>query len=248
MSYPFISEKYKQPSLVSPEDLLFYEGEKQKRLPSRAVLCFSRVLAQSFRKRKDFKGSCYKTDMDIDMYGRVKEVSVSVISHFGIGAPAAVVCLEKLRALGVREFISLGTVGSLNSALKTGEKVLALKAFRNEGCSYHYKAPGPYMEIPKSEVCMKLIKKLKLKTVTSWTTDAPFRETREEVLYFQSKGVDCVEMESASLMAAGEYYGVSVFCTGVVSDHLSPKGWIPKFFDPVVKKSLYEVLNQVLYF
>ncbi|MDE0119718.1 MAG: nucleoside phosphorylase [Bdellovibrionales bacterium] len=179
-----------------------------------------------------------------------QSASVAVVSRFGIGAPAGVVCLENLRAYGVKEFISVGLVGSLNSNLKLGSKVLIKKSFRGEGCSYHYRAPFPYVEMSESEergMYLKLIKELKLKPVVSWTTDAPFRETKEEVLYFQSKGVECVEMEASALMAVGEYYGVSVFCLGVVSDHLSPEAWTPGFFDPSVKKSLSELLNKILF-
>ena len=252
MSYPLVSDKYKRPSLVLPEDLICQKGKEPACLPPYAVLCFSKVLAQSVKKREDFQETFpfYTTDLNIDLYKRVKKtdkVSVCVVSHFGIGAPAAVVCLEKLRTLGVREFISLGVVGSLNLSVKLGTKVLIIKSFRDEGCSYHYKEPSPYVEASKNGTYMKLIKKLKLKSVTSWTTDAPFRETKEEVVYFQSRGVECVEMESAALMVAGQYHGVSVLCLGVVSDHLSSEGWTPQFLHPAVKKSLYEMLNQVLF-
>lgn len=252
MSYPFVSEKYKKPSLVSPEDLMSQTGKELICLPPRAVLCFPHGLAESFKNREDFQESFpfYKTGLNIDLYRKGKkgkERGVSLVSDFGMGAPAAVVCLEKLRALGIKECFSVGVVGSLNPDLKVGAKVLLKKSFRDEGCSDHYKALSPYVEIFESETCIKLVEKLKLKSVISWTTDAPFRETKEEVIYFQSKNVECVEMESAALMAAGEYYGISVFCMGVVSDHLSPKAWTPRFFDPAIKKSLYEILNQVLF-
>ena len=255
--YSFVSEKYKKSSLVSPEDWASYLHKSHKikvppHLPSRAILCFWSSLAQSLKKRADFQESLpvNKTGLNIDLYKKQdkgKQVSVSVVSRFGIGAPAGVTCLEVLRAYGVKEFISIGVVGALNPNLKIGSKVLIKKSFRDEGCSYHYKAPSPYVEVPKRGTYLTLMKQLKLQPVVSWTTDAPFRETKEEVLYFRSKGVECVEMESSALMAVGEYYGVSVFCLGVVSDHLSPQAWTPQFFNPVVKKSLSEILNRILF-
>ncbi len=256
MSCPFISEKYKLPSLVSPKDLADYLHNSHKltepvRLPHRAILCFPGKLARFTKNREDFHKSLpfYKTGLNIDLYQNNqsgKQPSVCVVSHFGIGAPAGVVCLEKLHAYGVKEFVSVGVVGSLNPNLKTGAKVLMKKSFRDEGCSRHYKAPSPYVEIPESKTYTQLVQELKLRPVVSWTTDAPFRETKEEISYFQSKGVECVEMESSALMTLGEYHGVSVFCLGVVSDHLSSKGWMPHFLHPAVKNSLYEILNQVL--
>ena len=251
MSYPLVSEKYQWPSLVSPEQLV--KPEEVDIFPARAVLCFSHTVARSLKKIQFFKKTISSSNMGyiIDLYekkkSKKKEVCVAVVSCFGMGAPASVLCLEQLRALGVKEFISVGMVGSLNLDLKIGDKVFLKRSFRDEGCSYHYKAPSPYTEIPESETCIKLIEKLKLRSVISWTTDAPFRETKEEVVYFQSKGVDCVEMESAALMAAGDYYGLDVFCMGVVSDQLSVQGWRPRFSHPDVKKSLYALLSEVLF-
>ena len=247
MSYPLLPKKYKWPSLVSTEQLV--RPEDRHLLPARIIMCFFDHVAHSLRKISFFEKtmSSHKTRYTIDLYKReknTKEGWVGVVSNFGIGAPASVLCLEQLRVLGVKEFISVGMVGSLNSDLEIGKKVIIEKAFRDEGCSYHYRAASPYVELSNKS---KLIEKIKLKPVSSWTTDAPCRETKEEVLYFQSKGVECVEMESSALMAAGEYYGLSVYCTGVVSDHLSVEGWTPQFSHPAVKKGLYELLNQVLF-
>ena len=247
MSYPLLPKKYQWSSLVSTEQLI--KPKDTNLLPARMIMCFFDHVTHSLRKVSSFEKtiSSYQMRYTIDLYKKkkdTKEIWAGVVSNFGIGAPASVLCLEQLRVLGVKEFISVGMVGSLNPKLKIGEKVLIAKAFRDEGCSYHYKAASPYVELSNKS---KFFEKVKLKPVSSWTTDAPCRETKEEVLYFQSKGVECVEMESSALMAAGEYYGLSVYCTGVVSDHLSVEGWTPRFSHPAVKKSLYELLNQVLF-
>lgn len=248
MPYPLVQKKHQYSSLVSPEKLV--RNKDRNILPSRVVLCFSKNTAHSLKRIQYFQKTMplYKTGLNIDLYRKKKgreEIRTGVVSHFGTGAPASLVCLETLRIQGVKEFISLGTVGSLNPNLKIGEKVFIVKAFRDEGCSYHYKSPSPYIKLSYNR--LKIFKNIKLKRVASWTTDAPFRETKEEVLYFQSQGVDCVEMESSALMAVGEHYNLPVFCLGVVSDHLSPKSWTPQFSHPDVKKNLYELLNQILF-
>ncbi len=257
MPFPLVPETHKQSSMVTSEKLNAYFAKKRglknpPRLPARAVLCFASGLAKALKDHKNFQATLpfYKTGLHIDLYKNPKNAlstGILLVSRFGIGAPGTVVCLEKLRAYGVKEFISLGLVGALNPALKTGSAVLIKKSFRDEGCSYHYKAPSPYVSAPVTGGKFKaLARRLKLKPVVSWTTDAPFRETKKAMLYFKSKGADCVEMESSALMAVGEYYKLSVFCAGVVSDHLSEKAWTPDFFHPAVKKSLYEVLNRIL--
>ena len=248
MPCPLVPKKYKYSSLASPEQLV--RNKDKNALPSRVVLCFSKSAAYALRKTQYFEKtiSLYQTGLHLDLYKKKqdqKEIRVGVINDFGIGASASVLCLEMLRVRGAKEFISLGIVGSLNPNLKIGEKVFIVKAFRDEGCSYHYKASSPYIKLPHNR--LKFFEKIKLKPVTSWTTDAPCRETKEEVLYFQSQGVNCVEMESSALMAVGEHYGLSAFCLGVVSDHLTPKGWMPQLSHPAIKKNLYELLNQILF-
>ena len=244
MSYPLVPEKYKRLSLVSPEQLV--KSEEKNTLPPRAVLCFSNSVARSLKKTKFFENTIYKAGFTIDLYKKENgKKEVGVVSDVGVGASAGVLCLEQLRVLGVKEFISVGMVGSLNPDLKIGEKVLIVKAFRDEGCSYHYKAPSSYIELPRNK--LDIFEKMNLKSVAGWTTDAPYRETKEEVLYFQSKGVECVEMEASALMTVGEYYGLDVFCTGVVSDHLSSRGWTPQFSHPDVKKNFSELLSEVLF-
>ena len=64
--------------------------------------------------------------------------TVGVIGGFGIGAPAAVSALESLAAIGVREFIGIGTAGALQGGLDTGEVVVCDRAVRDEGVSHHY--------------------------------------------------------------------------------------------------------------
>ena len=153
MSYPLVPEKYKWSSLVSPEQLV--KPEEKDILPARAILCFSSAIAHSLRKTQYFEKTIYKMGCTVDLYKKKsgkKEMRVGVVSDVGIGAPASVLCLEQLRVLGAKEFISVGMVGSLNPDFKIGEKVLIVKAFRDEGCSYHYKTPSSYIELSHNKL------------------------------------------------------------------------------------------------
>ena len=60
---------------------------------------------------------------------------------------------------------------------------------------------------------------------TTWTTDAPYRETIEELRQYCSEGVATVEMEASALFAVGAYRGVSVSSIFVISDILSEEDW-----------------------
>ena len=60
---------------------------------------------------------------------------------------------------------------------------------------------------------------------TSWTTDAPYRKTIEELRQYCSDDVATVEMEASALFAVGAYRGISVSAMLVISDILSEEDW-----------------------
>ena len=53
---------------------------------------------------------------------------------------------------------------------------------------------------------------------SSWTTDAPFRETSEAIESARSKGVLAVEMEAAALYTFAQVAGVRVLCLAHVTN------------------------------
>jgi uridine phosphorylase len=60
---------------------------------------------------------------------------------------------------------------------------------------------------------------------TTWTTDAPYRETVEEIRQYQSEGVKTVEMESAGLFTVGAVRGVRTAAVVVGMDSLAELRW-----------------------
>jgi purine-nucleoside phosphorylase len=62
-----------------------------------------------------------------------------------------------------------------------------------------------------------------------WTTDAIYRETREEVAAHQQNGILAVEMEFSALVSVARFRGVDLAGLLVVSDELSSLSWHPGF-------------------
>jgi len=250
MPFPLHSEKHKLASLTQAQDLITYIKKTQsiEKLPERAILCFSKSQATSLRQKKEFQFtlSTGKLGIHIDIYQHLQQ-QTAVVSGFGFGAPATVVCMEKLLVSGVKQFFSVGVMGTLTSDLSIGEKVLCIRAFRDEGCSYHYKAPSEYVDLSDSINLSNIEKILNIKRVSVWTTDAPFRESREELSHFQKLGVKCIDMESSALLSVGEYYKTEIFCLGIISDQLLSESWKPAFFDKNVRKSMGKMLYQLLF-
>jgi purine-nucleoside phosphorylase len=80
----------------------------------------------------------------------------------------------------------------------------------------------------------------------SWTTDAPYRETRREAATHRLEGVLTVEMEAAALFAAARQLGVQAAAVFVVADRLLVSGWEPPEPMVAVQKSLGKVLEAVI--
>src|SRR6516162_5935728 len=102
------------------------------------------------------------------------------------------------------------------------------RALRDEGTSYHYAAPSDYSEADARLVATALAaleaKGLHAIAGSSWTTDAPFRETTEAIEAAQSKGVLAVEMEAAALYAFAKSTGARVLCLAHVTNTMGRMG------------------------
>jgi uridine phosphorylase len=62
----------------------------------------------------------------------------------------------------------------------------------------------------------------------TWTTDAPYRESREEVRRYRAEGVLTVEMEAASLAAVARHRGVAFATAFAVMDSVAEAEWRPE--------------------
>lgn len=135
-----------------------------------------------------------------------------------IGGPYAVLVAEQLAACGARVILGLTSAGRVSPALPVPSVVVADRAIRDEGTSYHYLAAGEAIACPQqvTEALEREVGSLGLpvRRGTVWTTDAPYRETAEQLARHAEAGVLAVEMQAASLFAFSAACGVSV---GVVA-------------------------------
>lgn len=69
--------------------------------------------------------------------GKVQGIRVSACST-GIGCPSAAIVLEELSRIGAETFIRVGTTGSLQIGVDTGDLVIANAAVRADGTSRTY--------------------------------------------------------------------------------------------------------------
>lgn len=184
------------PSVFRPAALL-REARRQKRLATVDVppVCILDPdgdivwrLRQSGAAQPFESWPCYHTSLDtFTLAGR----EVGIVGC-AVGAPFAVLIAEELFASGCRLLLSLTSAAQITPAGSTLYFVIINRALRDEGTSYHYAVPSEYAEADPSLVALAgdALKDKDQHVIvgSSWTTDAPFRETAEAVDAARSKG------------------------------------------------------------
>ena len=183
-----------------------------------------------------------RVDMDFFKLYQIKDgiIGPFILSGPFLGAPQAVMGMEKMIALGAKRFWVLGLCGSLQPYLRIGELVIPTNSVSEEGTSQHYPI-GDGIPAADEELNYILEDALKKRGYTFtkgtiWTTDAPYRETRGKVKAYQERGVLAVEMEMSALITLAIYRRVKVAGLLVVSDELFDMKWHSGFSSPELKK------------
>lgn len=106
--------------------------------------------------------------------------------------------------------------------------VIPTKALRDEGTSYYYLPPSEFVEAP-SDLSSRLVRALEtiglpVQQGAVWTTDAPYRETAEQIRRHASTGIMVLEMQAASLFALGTARNVPIQVVAHVTNATDHKG------------------------
>jgi purine-nucleoside phosphorylase len=233
-------------AIINPTD--GNEGEKLGRV---AVMVSSqndlRMLCDRLQIAKNnfsrlFNSKLYVHNLPSQRYSLVGPV---------IGAPYAVMVLEKLIAHGAKKILFIGWCGAISSSVKIGEIIVPTGSFIDEGTSRHYEAAENKLAAPSQQMLGGITQILKNHRLPFhegivWTTDAIYRETPEKVGAYQSQNVLAVEMEISALFTVGEFRKVNVAGILVVSDDLSSGMWKPGFKERRFKRTRKQVSEVVV--
>lgn len=149
-----------------------------------------------------------------------------------IGAPMAVMTLEKLIALGGQRFVVLGTCGALAQGVTFGDVLMPQWAVSSEGTSRHYPLSLAPRVSPRLYATVGRFlsgRGVAWQSGGVWTTDAPFRETRAQIAHYRDLAVSGVDMEFSALLTVAAFRRVELVAVMVVSDVLSGEEWRPGF-------------------
>ncbi len=240
MAFPKLKNKHLAESLFTAEDFGTYKKWPKNHFPKKIIIFYQNSILKYFKRK--YKGKYKK----IKLYGNqeiLRMGKIGFIKMNGIGAPHAVAFLEELIAGGTREFLNIGTAGGL---IEKGV-FLCNRAVRDEGTSHHYIADSIY-SYPDENLTKKFEKALekggiKYTLGSTWTIDAPYRETKREIAHYKNKGILTVEMEASALFAVAKLRKVKIAAAFVVSDILGKNKWDPQFHKINLKKTLNKVLE-----
>ena len=145
-------------------------------------------------------------------------------------------------ALGVREFLSIGTAGGLQPDLAPVTSCSVRAPFVTRGPRIIVRRPEveatPDARLTEEPAGSIRAAGLAVRRGVSWTIDTPHRETAAEAKHYQHRGVLCVEMEAAALFTVAAHRGASIAAAFCVSDSLADAEWNPSFDHPQLAHNL----------
>jgi uridine phosphorylase len=241
MSFPNYPDKHKLDSLLTADELVAYRrrlGRMPKVQPQGVLFCLERGLPHRMRWRIPVERA---GAMNADVYAVKKtKGAVAVLTSFGGGSPMVMELAEELAVMGAQQMILMTWGGTLQLDTRPGDIVVCNRAIRDEGASHHYLPAAKYVD-GSGTLVNELVDAIRKRGArcsvgTTWTTDAPYRETREEIMRYQSEGVKTVEMESAGLFTVGQVRGVQTASVVIGMDSLATLRWqTPERLDGIMR-------------
>lgn len=162
--------------------------------------------------------ACFHTQM---LLTRVGAIECGVIPRT-IGGPYAVLIAEQLHAAGAQLILGLTSAGRLAPSLPLPSIVVIDEAIRDEGTSLHYLPPSERVATPAPALIEHLLDELAgispVRRGLVWTTDAPYRETMQQLDHWRDAGALAVEMQAASLFAFGRAKRTAIAVVAMISN------------------------------
>lgn len=215
-----------EPSVFLP-DVMLREARKQKNLldgavPEICVLDPDGDLVDHVREvhaaRRCPSWACFHTDLwEWDSGGR----RFGIIGR-AVGASFAVLVAEQVFVSGCKLLVSIASAGEIATGLPRPSLMVIERALRDEGTSYHYLPAEPFIAADAGMLSLVADAAtsigVPLSRGTSWTTDAPFRETALCIAERRAQGIHTVEMEAAALLAFAKAKAVPVVCIAHITN------------------------------
>jgi uridine phosphorylase len=225
-SYPILEFDPDGEAMIEPGRII-----QPRDVPEHCVICFFREVVENIAKEHQAK--VMVENHWEDGPHRIYEIEYAGqrLAFFqpGVGAPLAVSLLEEAIAFGCQKFIACGGCGVLEKGMAVGSLIVVSGAVRDEGTSYHYlPAESEADAQPKGMAALEAVlqeNEIPYRKGKTWTTDAPYRETRQRIKRRIGQGCISVEMEAAALIAVAQHRQVAFGQLLYAGDDLSGGQW-----------------------
>lgn len=157
-----------------------------------------------------------------------------LVCSTGIGGPSTSICVEELAQLGIRQFIRVGTTGSIQEKVPVGAMVITQAAVRLDGASLHF-APLAFPAVADFQLTKALWLSAQAKGIPSFVGTTASSDTfypgqerydthagwvprhlQGSLKEWQRLGVLNYEMEAATLFTMAAALGIQAACIGGV--------------------------------
>ncbi len=221
--------------------------KKEKSIPSSGLIVVNPadaqygidIFKQQGAEKRRFHNSNLYVNQEKDLF----------LAGPAIGAPAAVMVMEKIIALGARRIFFYGWCGAIDRNLSVCDIVIPTQAMSGEGTSQYYiqgKQPGPSEDL--ANIFSTVLQKNGhvADDAYLWTTDAPYRESRSYLKNLNSqKKITAVDMEFSALCSVAAFREIEFAALMLVSDEIWAEKWSTGFSKKEFRKksrALIEIL------
>lgn len=165
-------------------------------------------------------------------------------------SPGIATQAEDLIAGGVKELVHIGYAGGLQTDMSIGDIVITNGAYNDTAVAKLYGFDYDFIESSEklTNKLSKLLENNSIKFIKGchWTTDAGYRETWEQVLYYRTKGALCVEMEGVGLFTIAKYRNCTSTGIYIISDIPIESGWKLGWGKDIINKSVENIINIII--
>lgn len=234
-------------TLTEDPDILIHprQGKKEESIPETGILLVNPLEARSAHSiYKEVKsGSRFLFNSNLS----VAEDGSSFVAGPSIGAPMAVMTMEKLIALGAFRIILFGWCGAISKTLKVGDIMIPDSALSGEGTSCYYITKSkiePSLTLNQELESLLAEKGVGFESGCVWSTDAIYREDRRLLKKLRSeKNVSAVDMEFSALCSVAMFRGIQFSAVLMVSDELWGESWKSGFSATNFKKQCRSAMS-----
>jgi len=223
-------------------------GKKEKSLPKTGILFVNPSEARSahtlYRKVNGESRFLFNSELS------VAEDGIGFVAGPSIGAPMAVMTMEKLIVLGAQRIILFGWCGTISSKLDIGDILIPDSALSGEGTSCYY---GENSTLKPSLLLNQKLeylfdrREIRYKNGRVWSTDAIYREDRRllKKLKFE-ENILAVDMEFSALCSVAMFRGIQFSALLMVSDELWGEKWKAGFSSTKFKTKCKHIRSLLL--